>query len=331
MRRVAALAVILLALGGFFAWRMMRDRDAAQAPFLGYVEGEVLYIGPNEGERLASLAVAAGAVVKPGDLLFAMSTTLLDRQRSEALARIGQFEAQLQNLRAAMNRPEQVAVLQAGLERAEAALTLSRNDYDRQLKLYRSGNVAKATLDRAEMALRRDEASVKEARRQVNAALIPGRSQEIEAAEAAIRQARAQLEAIDIRLGRQRVRAPAAGVVQDVFFRPGEVVNAGQPVVALLPPENRKVRFYVPEPRLAAVRIGGQVKVGCDGCPDDLFGRISFVASRQEYTPPVIFSDVERAKLVFKAEARLEGRARELPLGMPVSVTPLAQTAGAER
>ncbi len=327
MRRVAAVAAILLALGGFFGWRMMRDRDAAPAPFLGYVEGEVLYIGPNEGERVASLAVAAGSVVKPGDLLFTMSTTLLDRQRSEAVARIGQLEAQVQNLRAATSRPEQVAVLQAGLERAEAALTLSRNDYERQRTLYKSGDVAKATLDRAEMALRRDEASVKEARRQVNAALIPGRSQEIEAAEAAIRQARAQLEAIDIRIGRQKVLSPAAGVVQDVFFRPGEVVKEGQPVVALLPPENRKVRFYVPEPRLAGLKVGGQVSVACDGCPDDLFGRISFIASRQEYTPPVIFSDVERAKLVFKAEARLEGRARNLPLGMPVSVTPLAEAA----
>ena len=83
---------------------------------------------------------------------------------------------------------------------------------------------------------------------------MPSRSQEIEAAEAAIKQARAQLDALDIRIKRQSVAAPAAGVVQDVFFRPGEIVNAGQPVVALLPPENRKVRFYVPEPRLAECR-----------------------------------------------------------------------------
>lgn len=325
MRRVAAAAAILLALGGFFAWRVTRDVSADDAPFLGYVEGETLYIGPNEGERLASLAVAAGSNVKAGDLLFAMSTTLLDRQRSEAVARIGQMEAQMANLRAATSRPEQVAVLQAGLERAEAALKLSRSDYERQRKLFAEGHVAKAALDRAEMALNRDEATVKEARRQVNAALIPGRTQEIDAAEAAIRQARAQLEGIDLRISRQKVHAPAAGVVQDVFFRPGEVVNAGQPVVALLPPENRKVRFYAPETRLAAVRVGGRVGVTCDGCPPNLFGRISFVSSRQEYTPPVIFSDIERAKLVFKAEARLEGRARELPLGMPVSVTPLVQ------
>ncbi|PPD46192.1 MAG: HlyD family secretion protein [Methylocystis sp.] len=323
MKKLALVLAILVSLGSFFAWRMTRVDSAANAPFLGYVEGETLYIGPNEGERVAVLFVSAGAAVKAGDPLFSMSTPLLDRSRAEAVARIGQLEAQMQNLKAATSRPEQIAILQAGLERAEAALTLSRNDYQRQRTLFRQGHVARAALDRAEMALRRDEASVKEARRQVEAARIPGRSQEIEAAEAALGQARAQLQAIDIRIARQSVAAPAAGVVQDVFFRPGEVVNAGQPVVALLPPENRRVRFYVPEPRLATVKVGARVKVNCDGCASDLFGRISFVASRQEYTPPVIFSDVERAKLVFKAEARLEGAARELPLGMPVAVTPV--------
>ncbi|KAF2990365.1 HlyD family efflux transporter periplasmic adaptor subunit [Methylocystis sp. MJC1] len=324
MKRLLGLIFVILVLAAVW-WGLTRNNSSQPTAFLGYVEGETLYIGPNEGERLAQLFVAAGSVVKPGDRLFNMSTTLLDRSRAEAVARIGQLEAQVQNLQAAINRPQQIAVLQAALERAEASLTLSRNDYDRQRKLFATGDISKSTLDRAEMALRRDDASVKEARRQVEAARIPGRSQEIEAAQASLNQAHAQLQAIDIRIGRQNVVAPAGGVVQDVFFRPGEVVNAGQPVVALLPPENRKVRFYVPEPRLAGVRLGARARVQCDGCPADLYGRISFVASRQEYTPPVIFSDVERAKLVFKVEARLEGKARELPLGMPVSVTPLME------
>ncbi len=160
---------------------------------------------------------------------------------------------------------------------------------------------------------------------------MASRSQEIEAAEENIKQARSRLDALDIRIKRQSVAAPAGGVVQDVFFRPGEIVNAGQPVVALLPPENRKVRFYVSEPMLKNVALGARVKVRCDGCADDLYGRVSFIASRQEYTPPVIFSDNERGKLVFKAEARLEGAARALPLGMPVSVAPAPEAEGAAR
>ena len=322
MKRLAlALAVALTA---FALWRVFAPAPNGGGAFLGYIEGETLYIGPNEGERLASLSVAAGSNVKIGDPLFAMSTTLLDRSRDEAAARIAQLDAQVANLKASMNRPEQVAVLQAAMERAEAALTLSHSDYERQRKLFAEGHVSKAALDRAAMARARDEASLKETRRQMQVARMASRTQEIDAAEALQKQARAQLDALNLRIARQNVVAPAEGVIQDVFFRPGEVVNAGQPVVALLPPENRKVRFYVSEPRLHEIKLGGRMKVSCDGCANDLYGRVSFIANRQEFTPPVIFSDDERVKLVFKAEARLEGAARDLPLGMPVSVSPEA-------
>lgn len=317
---------VAIALLAFGVWIVTYRPANTDDVFLGYVEGDILYIGPYESERVASIAVAAGSAVKKGDPLFTMSTTLLDRARDEATARIAQLEAQAENLQAAMNRPEQIAVMQAALERAEAALQLSRADYERQRKLYTEGHVAKAALDRAEMARARDEASVKEARRQVEASRMASRTHEIEAAEASLKQARAQLDALNIRIKRQSVVAPADGVVQDVFFRPGEIVNAGQPVVALLPPENRKVRFYVSEPKLTKVALGERVRVACDGCADDLYGRIAFIAGRQEYTPPVIFSDKERAKLVFKVEARLEGAARAVPLGMPVSVTPAPES-----
>jgi len=322
---------LAIALAVLAIWRLSGRSENANGAFLGYVEGETLYIGPNESERLASLAVATGAEVKKGDPLFAMSTTLLDRERAEAAARVGQLEAQVENLKASMNRPQQIAVLEAAQERAEAALRLSRADYDRQQKLFVEGHVAKAALDRAAMARDRDEANVKEARRQVEAARMASRTHEIEAAEENVREAQAQVQALDIRIKRQSVVAPADGVVQDIYFRPGEMVNAGQPVLALLPPENRKVRFYVSEPKLSTVALGERMRVTCDGCADDLYGRVSFVASRQEYTPPVIFSDTERAKLVFKAEARLEGAARALPLGMPVTVSPAPELTGAAR
>lgn len=320
MTRVAMTAAIFMALGGVLYWQTTRQETETGALFLGYVEGETLYLGPVEGERLARLDVDIGAHVESGAQLFALSTELLERQQAEAAARLAQLEAQAGNLRASLNRPQQVAVLRAALARAEASLTLSRADYERQRVLYLERHVAKAALDRATMARARDEAAVDEARRQIEAAELSGRTQEIDAAQAAVAQARAARDALDIRIARQTVRAPVAGIVQDVFFRPGEAINAGQPVVALLPPGNRKVRFYAPQAKLAGLRAGDRLAVSCDGCPPDLSARVSFIASREEYTPPVIFSDAERAKLVFRAEAHLEGAARDLPPGMPVKV-----------
>lgn len=317
MRRwLALVALIPVALA---LWRM-RGGAYGSGAFLGYVEGDLLYIGPVEGERLARLHVEAGSAVSAGDPLFSMATPVLDRQRSEAAARLGQMQAQLENLRASMNRPQQIAVLQAALDRARAALALSAAEYERKRILFSHGNAPKAALDQAVMAQGRDQAALAEAERQIEVARMPSRNQEIEAAESAIVMARAQIEQIDTRIARQQVAAPAAGVVQDVFFRVGEIVAAGQPALSLLPPENRKVRFYVPQARLVEARLGARVAVACDGCENGLWGRISYVAQREEYTPPVIFSDHERAKLVFKVEARLEEKARELPLGLPVEV-----------
>ncbi len=318
MKRILLVLALFAAAAALILW--LRAGGRQPSAFLGYVEGDVLYIGPVEGERIASLFVETGQHVEMGAPLFRMDTSLLRRQRAEAAARIGQMEAQLANLQAALNRPQQIAVLEAAVARAQSALDLSRSDYQRQKALYEHGHTPKATLDRAEMALKRDEASLAEAKRQIEAARLTGRSQEIEAAEAALRQARAARDQLDLRINRQDVKAPAAGVVQDIFFREGETVNAGQAVIALLPPGNRKARFYVPQARLDAVRLGDFVQVRCDGCPAGILGRVFYVSGREEYTPPVIFSDEERQKLVFKVEARLEGAGRELPLGLPISV-----------
>lgn len=316
-RWLPLLALLALAAAGAWAFH---DRHAEQrAAFLGYVEGDLLYLGPVEGERLARLEVEAGREVAAGDPLFSMATPVLDQQRAEAEARRVEMRAQLENRRAAMNRPQQIAVLQAAVDRAKAALALSAAEHERKRLLFSHGHAPKAALDQTAMARDRDRAALVEAERQIEVAHMPSRNQEIDAAEAAIGMAQAQIDQIETRIRRQTVVAPAAGTVQDVFFRVGEVANAGQPVLSLLPPENRKIRFYIPEPRLAQARLGGKVIIACDGCRPDLEGRISFIAAREEFTPPVIFSDAERARLVFKIEARLEGAARDLPLGLPVS------------
>jgi HlyD family secretion protein len=92
--------------------------------------------------------------------------------------------------------------------------------------------------------------------------------------------------------------------VADTLFVKGEWVPAGAPVASLLPPENIKVRFFVPEPGLGAIRLGQAVSVTCDGCAAPIGARVTFVSTRAEFTPPVIYSRENRSKLVFLIEAR---------------------------
>jgi HlyD family secretion protein len=127
-------------------------------------------------------------------------------------------------------------------------------------------------------------------------------------------------------LSRRQVFSPVTGTVQEVYYRPGEVVPAGRPVVSLLPPGNIKVRFFIPEPVLAAIDYGDIVKVHCDACAPDITAHVSFIARQSEFTPPVIYSLEERSKLVFLVEA-LPDKPNALRVGQPVDVTPVPHSA----
>jgi HlyD family secretion protein len=146
-----------------------------------------------------------------------------------------------------------------------------------------------------------------------------GTQKAFEDAEAAMRTADARLNSSQTRLARRKVASPVTGTVQQVYFRPGEMVPAGRPVVALLPPANIKLRFFVSEAVLPKVALDQTVRVTCDGCPPDLTARVSFIARSAEFTPPVIYSLEERAKLVFLVEAR-PARPDVFRVGQPVSV-----------
>jgi HlyD family secretion protein len=139
-------------------------------------------------------------------------------------------------------------------------------------------------------------------------------------AEAALRQAQANLAWSETRVGRRSAYSPADGTIEQVDFRVGERGSAGKPVVALLPPKNLKMRFFAPEPILPQIKYGGSVAVSCDGCDKGLTAKISFIARSAEYTPPVIYSLDERAKLVYLIEARPD-EPEKFRVGQPVTVT----------
>ena len=139
-------------------------------------------------------------------------------------------------------------------------------------------------------------------------------------AEAALRQSKANLEWAQTRLARRNAHSPADGTIEQIYYRPGETVPAGRPVVALLPPGNLKIRFFAPQAVLPELKYGDAIGVTCDGCDTGLTAKISFIARSAEFTPPVIYSQEERAKLVFLIEARPD-HPEKFRVGQPVTVT----------
>jgi HlyD family secretion protein len=169
---------------------------------------------------------------------------------------------------------------------------------------------AQASLNNAEQAYERAQALLKSA---------AGTQKNVDDTEAALRSAQARLNSAKTRLDRRTMKSPVAGTVQQVYYREGETVPAGRPVLALLPPSNLKIRFYAPQAQLPIIKIGDEVTVSCDNCEQGLTARVSFISRTNEFTPPVIYSLEERAKLVYLIEAHPE-HPEKFRVGQPVSV-----------
>ena len=286
----------------------------------GYVEADYVRVAAPLSGSLTRLSVNRGDEVAANAPLFILESAQETAARAEAESRARQAEATLADLEKA-RRPPEIAAVRAQLAQAEAAIKQSESDLTRTQKLVNDKFLPMQQLDQATAKRDSDRARIAELRAQVELANLPARSDAIAAARAEAKAANDALAQAQWRLDQKTQTAPVAGVVYDTLYRPGEWVAAGSPIVSLLPPGNVKIRFYVPEPALAALRRGAVVSVRCDGCSAPIPARIAFIAPQAEYTPPVIYSRENRSKLVFLVEARPDEPNPALHPGLPVEVT----------
>ena len=245
------------------------------------------------------------------------------------MRQLAQAQEQLANLEAAM-KPTEVMQAEANLTDARSTLERARADLQRDEALLRTGYSTTQTVDQRRADYRSAEAKAQHAEAALAQAKAPmGREREIEAQRAAVAAAQAAVAMTEWRLAQRAVAAPIGGRVADVLAQPGETMAAGAPVVSILPPENIFVRFFVPEAALSGLHRGDPVWFGCDGCPPGLAGTISFISPTAEYTPPVIYSESTRAKLVYRIEARpRSGQEALFNPGQPIDVRPIHTGAG---
>lgn len=295
--------------------------DRQEAYLQGYAEGDYIRIASPIGGRLSRLNVARGTFVRSGEPLFTLEQESEAAARRQAEGQLRQAEAQYRNLLTG-KRPEEIEAIHAQLAQAEASLSLAEGNLARQEALARAKFVSSEAADTARATRDRDRARVNELKAQLSAAKLAARPDEIRAAEAATAAAREALAQAEWRLEQKSLRSPSDARVTDTLYVQGEWVQAGSPVVSLLPPSNIIVRFFVPEEVLGSVRIGQAVRVRCDGCGAPISAVISYISPQAEYTPPVIYSRENRSKLVFLVEARPQpAEATRLHPGQPLEVS----------
>lgn len=287
----------------------------------GYVEGEYIYVASPYAGALASLSVRRGEQVSAGDPLFALEQVSEQAARDEAEKKLGRALADLDDAKKG-KRPSEIESLRAQLKYAQAALRLSVQEVTRQEGLKAiPGAVVEMELDRARAMREQNQQRVAGLEADLNTALLGARADQVAAAEAEVRAKEAALAGAEWALAQKRQAAPKAGFVFDTLYREGEWVAAGRPVVVLLPPDHIKVRAFVPETRVGTIKLGDVVQITVDGVQGTVQGKVGYISPRAEYTPPVIYSQENREKLVFMVEALFDqDTARNLHPGQPVDV-----------
>lgn len=269
----------------------------------GYVEAEPVRVASPVGGRLISLAVQRGDEVKVGTPLFILEQNNEAAGLRAAQARVAQAEAQVSDL-AKGKRSDELAQIAASLEGARAAARDSESKLQRQRTLAKQGFVSGADLVNLEAKRDADAAQVRQIEAQLRTARLPARADNRDAARAEAAAAKALLAQSEWLLVQKAVASPVAARVDDTLYRIGEWVPAGSPVVSLQEPAALKLRFFVPQAQLSAVKPGRVVQATCDGCGAPLQVTVSFVARDAEFTPPVIYSKENRQRMVFLVEAR---------------------------
>lgn len=286
----------------------------------GYVEGEFVYIASPHAGALETLSVRRGTEVKTSDPLFALECGAETAARDQAARRLDEGRANLDDARKG-KRPAEMDAIEAQLNQSRAALVLSEKEFVRQANLSRSGASSAQDLDKARSARDQDQQHVTQLEADLKTGQLGLRSDQIAGAEANVRALEAALAKADWDLTQKSQSAPLAGFVFDTLYQQGEWVPAGRPVISLLPPAGVKVRAFVPETRIGALHVGNAVRVLVDGAGEPFAGNISFISPQAEYTPPVIYSQESRGKLVFMIEAVFDpATAVKLHPGQPVDV-----------
>lgn len=309
-----------------------RGQPADTARATGYVEATDVRVAAKVPGRVETVTVAEGVRVEAGAVLVTLATTDVDLALRRARAERDQAAAMLKLTTAGARAEDvrqaeaQLAAARAEREAAEADLASARTDEARfgQLLKSKAGSqkqyddaVARRTLAEARVKAAADRAAA--ARAVLDRLAAGSRPEEIAAARARVAVAEAQIAALERDRAETSVVAPTAGVVGSRFVEPGELVSAGTPLILLLDLDHAWANVYVEEPVVPRIKIDQAVTVVTDA-GDRLPGRVSFIASRAEFTPRNVQTADERAKLVYRVKVAVDNRQGILKPGMPVEV-----------
>jgi len=286
----------------------------------GYVEGQLTYLSSPSAGKLIDLKVVRGQSVKQGQFLFSLDPYPQVAELKSAKDIMSQASSVLKNLEVG-KRPTEIEAIESQIKQIKAKVAFLTRDNERYKLLIEKSAVERQRYDQSTQDLKVAINQLKELEADLETAKLPAREHEIKAAEASLRSTEALQDKASWELQEKSVYALKDASVFDTYFKVGERVPANRPVLSLLVPQDIIAVFFIPESLLSTTHVNQHIEIFCDSCKKPLKANIRFISPQAEYTPPVIYSNTARSKLVFRVEAQfLSTKERPLNPGQPIDI-----------
>jgi HlyD family secretion protein len=286
----------------------------------GYIEGDLVYLAPSQSGHLLKLSAHRGDSVKAGAALFSLDLQPESDSLAQATATLQQAKATLKDMQLG-ERPDAINEILANIAMTQSSIDFYSKQEKRYEKLTQKSYGSQEDYDKNKN--KHDMAVAKKANLEASLALakLGGRDNQLKAQEQVVAANSASVAHATWQVSQKTQNAPTAGVIYDTYYAEGEWVPAGGAVASILSPKDIHVIFFIPETRLATVHVGDKMDVHCDSCKA-VQAIVNYISNENEYTPPVIFSEDMREKLVYEVRASLPlDKALSYHPGQPVDVT----------
>lgn len=289
--------------------------------YSGYVEGEFVNVSSTQSGKLDKLFVKRGDHISPNDTLFALECESELLALKQAQADLSGAESTLRDYQKG-SRPEEIRVIEAQLSQALASSDNAAKQFERNNALFPSNAVSKAQLDDSAALAEATEAKVKELKNSLSVAKLSKRLDQIDAQKARVSQLKALVAQAQWKVDEKGVKSRTDALVFDTLYREGEWINTGGIIVRLLPPENIKIRFFVPQNISESLQIGDKLSIISRSDDKIIPAKITYISPEAEFTPPIIYSNETKNKLTYMIEAYPQkSDAARLHPGQPVEVS----------
>ncbi|PIX19487.1 MAG: hypothetical protein COZ70_08650 [Deltaproteobacteria bacterium CG_4_8_14_3_um_filter_51_11] len=241
-------------------------------------------ISSEVGGMVERLFFERGDRVKRGQILAEIGTSKIRLEVEQALTALKAAEIQLEKVKKG-SRAEEIAISEAALKEADAALRESEEHFRRIEALYGKSAVSTSEYDSALRAVESTRSRRAAMVQQLSMAREGARKEDRAIAEAQVAQAGAAVALAKDRLFRSVIRSPIEGVVSHKAVEEGEViiVPPGAAVAQIVDSSSFKVEIAVSEMDVVNVRENSLLQFTVDPLPGKTFNaEVTFVSPAAE-------------------------------------------------